>query len=228
MKIIAVIPVFNEEVAIAGIAKETQKHCDHVIVVDDCSQDRTAEVLMNLPGVSYIKHSRNKGQGAATQTGITAALMSGANIIVTLDGDGQHDPTQIPLLLDPLLIDGGVDVVMGSRFMGTSTAPMYRRFGVGALTWLFNFGHKQKVTDSLLCFRSFRSEVFQDILIKENGFGFCPEMLIKIRHKGFRILEIPVNCTYHKEYSQNSTFNPIKLATILAWKTVLWRMRVEH
>jgi glycosyltransferase involved in cell wall biosynthesis len=219
-----VIPVYNEESAITKVVKETKKYCDQVVVVDDCSDDGTAEVVSNL-GVEYRRHDVNKGQGASTRTGIIAALSLGADIIVTIDGDGQHDPSYIPLLLEHMTT---ADVVIGSRFLEPSTTPEYRKFGIKVLTWLYNIGSKQKLTDSLLCLRAFKSSILRSIEIEEDGFGFCPEMLIKIRKKGFVIKEVPISCTYHEDYKQNSTFSPVKLASILAYKILVWRIKIEY
>ncbi len=227
MKVIAIIPVYNEALTITNIVKETQKYCDEVIVVDDCSNDQTAEVARNL-GIRYTRHSTNQGQGAATKTGIGIARLYKADVIVTLDGDGQHDPNQIPLLLELLRNRDDIDIVIGSRFMGVSSTPLYRRFGLWLLTWLYNIGSKRKVSDAFMCLRAFRHKVFDKVSIEENGFGFCPEMLIKARYEGFKIVEVPVGCFYHKEYKRNSTLNPIQLATILAWKIILWRVKIEH
>ena len=231
MKTVAVIPAYNEEALIAGVVEETRKHCDEVIIVDDCSTDGMPEVARNL-GVTYVRHTKNMGQGASTRTGVEIALLHGADIIVTLDGDGQHDASQIPLLLDPLIADSQADIAMGSRFLkgsnGSHGVPQYRKLGIDLITRSYNLGCQQKISDSLLCFRAFRRRVFEIITIKENGFGFCPEMLVKARKARFRVVEVPTHCTYHANYRLNSTFSPIRLASILVWKTLLWRWRIER
>ncbi len=227
MKTIAVIPVYNESESIADVVRETRKYCDDVVVVDDCSSDKTAEILRGL-NITIATHHINKGQGAATRTGIFTALSLGADVIVTLDGDGQHDPSQIPLLLTAIA-DKDTDIVIGSRFspQHPTSIPAYRKFGASVITWVFNVGHKQKLSDSLLCFRAFKRSVLTSITIEEDGFGHCPELLLKAIHKGFKIVEIPANCFYHKDYKRNSTFSPVKLASILIWKIIQWRIRIE-
>lgn len=231
MKTVVVIPVYNEEAMIAGVVAEARRHCDAVVVVDDCSKDNTAEVARGL-GVTYVRHAENMGQGASTRTGVEVALLLGADVIVTMDGDGQHDASQIPLLIEPLTADSQVDIVMGSRFLkgsnGSHGVPRYRKLGIDLITRAYNLGQGQKVSDSLLCFRAFRRRVFERITITENGFGFCPEMLVKARSIGFRIAEVPTHCIYHADYRLNSTFSPIRLASILVWKVMLWRWRIER
>jgi glycosyltransferase involved in cell wall biosynthesis len=226
VKIIAVIPAYNEALAITEIVKKTLEYCDDIVVVDDCSIDKTSEVVEKL-GIRYIRHSKNQGQGASTRDGIALALSLNPDVVITLDGDGQHRPEQIPLLLSPLVNDE-VDMVIGSRFISKTDIPHYRKYGIGIITWFYNLGHNIKVTDSLLCFRAFKRHVLDGFIIKDSGFGFCMEMMIRARQGGFRIKEVPINCVYHKEYDLNSTLDPIRLALILVWKTILWRAKIEY
>ena len=225
MKVIAVIPAYNKEKFIADVIRETKRYCDDIIIVDDGSTDKTTEVAKRM-GFKTIKHSTNMGVGAATRTGIVTALDCGADIIVTIDGDGQHVPSDIPKLLAAL--DNDTDIVTGSRFLGTKGVPAYRQFGIKVLRFCYNFGSKNKLSDNLFCFRVFKSKSLEKIDIVENGFGFCSEMLIKARHMGFKIKEVPANCVYHKKISDNSTFNPIKLGLIIGWKIIVWRLKIEH
>src|SRR4030042_149553 len=115
MKVTAVIPVYNEENTIARVVRETQCYCDEVIVVDDCSTDKTPQIIQEL-GIKYALHGKNYGAGAATRTGILMALKFNADIVVTIDGDGQHNPKEIPMLLAPFKSHNNVGIVVGSRF----------------------------------------------------------------------------------------------------------------
>lgn len=227
MKVIAVIPAYNEEKTIADVVKGAKKYCDEVIVVDDCSTDRTPQILWEL-GIKYLSHRENKGVGAATWFGIKMALRQEADIVVTLDGDGQHNPAEIPTLLKPFKLYGNIGVVIGSRFLNGSKIPQYRRFGIDIVNWLYNFGCKYKVSDSLSGFRAYSREFIKQVVIEENGFGYIPEILIKARKVNFGIVEVPINCKYFEDYKQNSTFNPIKLGIILAWKTIYWRLKLRN
>ncbi len=128
MKIVAVIPCLNEEHFISDVVFKTIKHVDKVIVIDDGSKDSTA-LLARDAGAKVISHTFNQGAGAATRTGFEAAIKYGADIVVTLDGDGQHNPDEIPLIVKPLL-DGKADLVIGSRFLAEAKVSLYRKFGI--------------------------------------------------------------------------------------------------
>ena len=126
-KIVAIIPAYNEEKELADVIEGTLKHVDKVIIVNDGSVDNTAEVALNA-GAELINHNTNLGKGEALKTGFKA--VDNDSIIVTIDGDGQHNPNEIPDLLKPI-IDDGADFVNGSRYMNgpEENTPAYRRGG---------------------------------------------------------------------------------------------------
>jgi glycosyltransferase involved in cell wall biosynthesis len=153
-------------------------------------------------------------------------------VVVTLDGDGQHDPNDIPRLVFEIA-QGHADVVVGSRYClnrrrlrdDSETVPMHRSLGIRLITWLYNVGMGSKISDSQCCFRAFRGEVLRNLEIVESGFGFSTEMLMKIRKAGYRIAEVPVRCTYHKDYGKNSTLPPVRHFLEVLWRTLYWRLR---
>lgn len=235
MKIIAVMPAYNEEVMIVDVVNETRKYVDDIIVVDDCSTDRTFHIIQGL-GVKWVLHNRNYGAGRATKNGINTALRHKADVVITLDSDGQHVPKDIQKLLYPIVMNKA-DVVIGSRFiqplgyeklkeLKMIKVPKYREFGIKVITWFFNFGSKQKIKDSQCCFRAFNKRSLQSFKIEENGFGFTCETLIKCRKAGLRIQEVPVTCIYHSVFRLNSSMNPIKQAFITIIKTLYWRLKL--
>lgn len=216
-KVLAAIPCFNEQNFIGDVVTRARKYVDKVIVIDDGSTDDTGRVA-RAAGAEVIRHEARKGAGAATKSGFEAARRSNADIVVTLDGDGQHNPDDIPKLLAPIL-NSEADLVIGSRFLPptqgtlraqqtpqTTNVPHYRKFGINVITWLCNLGSKVKVSDSQSCFRAHSRRLIDAINITENGFGFSVEVLIKARKKGFVIKEVPISCLYH---SQGSTLNPV-------------------
>lgn len=205
MKIIAVVPCLNEEKFIGDVVARALKHVDKVIVVDDGSTDATAAIAKKA-GAAVISHHSRRGAGAATRSGFEAAIQRGADIVVTLDGDGQHNPAEIPLLLRPVLHDEA-DLVIGSRLVERATnIPVYRRFGIDIITWMYNVGSKVKVTDAQSGFRVHSRKLLESIAITRDDFSFSIEVLVQAREKGFHIEEVPISCLYH---DQGSTSNPI-------------------
>ena len=231
MRITAVIPCYNEGKYIADVVRETRKYVDRVIVIDNMSTDRTAEIVGDMfdPMIDcWICYK--KGAGAATRLGIAYALNPKpavyADIIVTLDGDGQHDPAEIPSLVKPIQ-DNRASLVIGSRFMKEYKIEKYRKLGIDIITFLYNFGSIREVTDAQSCFRAFTRDVAKKVNIEEAGFGYSTEFLIKARAMCFRIEEVPISCIYHEEFKENSTLNPIKHGFNVAMKTIKWRLKEE-
>jgi len=226
VKVVAVIPCFDEESCIADVVLLMNEVVGISIVADDSSNDDTAEVAEKA-GAYVVRRFGKRGFGVNTKAGIDEALIRECDVVVTLDGDGQHNPKEIAAVLEPIE-RGEADVVVGSRFLGeSSTIPRYRRFGIKVITWLYNIGHRQKLSDAQCCFRAYRQEVLRVMSIEEAGFTFSVETLIKARHLGYRMREVPITVLYHKQFSQNSTMNPIKQGVEVAWGTVRVRLKVE-
>ena len=156
--ITAIIPAYNEQVSIGSMVLKTKMYVDRVIVVDDGSNDKTAEIA-ELAGAEIIKHETNKGKGKALETGFKEA--EGAEIIVTLDGDGQHKATEIPKLIKPI-INGEADVVNGSRYMNgdDEDTPAYRRVGQNVLDIATNFNAQSNINRQSKWFQSICSIYF--------------------------------------------------------------------
>ena len=226
-KVVAIIPCYNEERTIAGIVAKAQKYCNRVIVVDNNSSDNTRKEAEKETPCYNIFSCFIRGWGIATRYGIAYSLNPlkhfWGDIMVTLDGDGQHNPDEIPALVKPIL-DGGADIVIGSRFLKAYTMKRYRKFGINIINWLYNFGQDEKITDSQSGFRAFTREVAQNIRTIENGFGFSTEFLIKARARGYRIKEVPVSCIYHEDFCQNSTKNPLLHGIEVAFATIKHRI----
>jgi glycosyltransferase involved in cell wall biosynthesis len=234
MNVIAVIPAYNEEPMIADVINRTKKYVDSIIVVDDCSTDRTVSIIKKLK-VRYLVHNKNYGAGKSTSDGIDIALKNDADIIVTLDSDGQHNPSEIPWLLKPIL-DNEADIVIGSRFIGNRSKeqlgygmikiPKYRRFVNWCAALLYNIGHKEKISDSQCCFRAFTRKSLNIATITDKGFGLTIEPLVKARKYGLRIVEVPVSRIYHSEFKLNSSMNPFKQAIISTYRLLYWRLKL--
>jgi glycosyltransferase involved in cell wall biosynthesis len=145
-----------------------------------------------------------------------------ADVVVTLDGDGQHNPDEIPEVVSPVL-SGEADLVIGSRFMGRyNNVAAYRRFGINVITFLYNMGSSAKITDGQSCFRAYGRRALEVLNITEDGFGFSVETLIQARRAGLRIREVPISCVYHEE---SHSLNPVIHGVGVAWKVVEHRLR---
>jgi len=194
-KIIAAIPCFNEERCIGSVVLKTKKFVSSVIVIDDGSTDATAEVA-EAAGASVHQHDRNRGYGAAIRSALEKGKQLGADVLVIVDGDGQHDPKDIPKLVKPL-IDGEADVVIGSRFLGQGKKPpFYRRVGQRVLTTVTNVGSGQKVSDSQSGFRAYSAKALKELNLTENGMSASSEMQFAISKAGLKVAEVPIGVSY--------------------------------
>jgi len=194
-KIVAAIPCFNEERCIGSVVVKTKKYVDEVIVVDDGSTDATAEIAAGA-GAMVHQHGQNRGYGAAIRSALERGRQLGADALVILDGDGQHDPRDIPKLVRPLL-DGEADVVIGSRFIGiVKKPPFYRRLGQRVLTTVTNVGSGQKISDSQSGFRAYSAKAIKELNLAEDGMSISSEMQFAISKSGLRVAEVPIDVSY--------------------------------
>lgn len=216
--IIACIPAFDEEHTIARIIVDAMPHVDQIVVCDDGSHDSTAKIAQKL-GAIVISHDRNYGYGAALASLFQKARELKADIMVTLDADGQHNPSEIPSVVQPI-IDGQADIVIGSRFLdkqdgngyheGDSEASSYRRFGIGTITTISNFVSKSKLTDSQSGFRAYHKRAINEIQVTEQGMGASTEILLKAKLGELRIIEVPITISYDIDSStHNSVYHGI-------------------
>lgn len=227
--IIAGIPAYNEEKAIAKVILLAKRHADVVIVCDDGSSDLTADIAENL-GVKVLRHSKNMGKGAALKSLFRASREIGADVLVTLDGDGQHDPNEIPELIPPIL-DNQADIVIGSRINHRSEMPVYRKIGNGVLDFFTNAGSKNKVLDTQSGFRAYSRRAIQEIDITEMGLGVDSQILLDAEESKLRVIERVVTCSYE---GQTSKRNPIvhaadvlvSILTVIAEKRPLFYLGV--
>lgn len=220
MRSMAVIPCHNEAATIGNIVRQCRKQVDRVIVVDNNSRDKTG-IEARKAGATVVVCKR-RGMGSATSIGIQRALKYGADIIVTLDGDGQHDPSEIRRLVGPVAI-GGCDVAVGVREKKHGM-PAYRRFGNAIIALAYNYRANNKLSDAQCGFRAFNSDTARSIITQERGFGCITEFLIKARKTGRRIQPIPISCHYHPELRHNSTMNPVLHGVSVLLSTIRWRI----
>ena len=193
-KTLAAIPAYNEEIAIAGVILRCRAYVDEVLVVDDGSEDRTADVA-KLAKATVQTSELNAGKGVAIQEALEYAKAHGFQAMVLLDGDGQHDPADIPQLLEPVL-QGDADIVIGVRERATSRMPIYRRFGQRVLDFLTAAGARDAVTDSQSGFRALSRRAIESLSLDETSFSVESEMLFEAKGLGLRIAEVPIQVRY--------------------------------
>lgn len=196
--IIAVIPAYNEESRIGDVVAQARMHVDAVVVVDDGSTDATREGAAQA-GARVLRHFDNGGAGAATMTGIEAARRLGANIVVTLDADGQHDAGDIEALLRPIQ-NNQADIVYANRFGQRNTIPMIRRVfnGIGNVITLLATG--LWINDSQCGFKAFGPRALAEVDLKMSGFEFCTEIVRETAVHRWRVAEVPTKVLY-SEYT---------------------------
>jgi glycosyltransferase involved in cell wall biosynthesis len=206
--IVAVIPAYNESRSIANIISETAKYVTSIVVVDDGSRDNTTEVAESC-GVKVRRHMHNIGKGAALKTGFIECLKQNPDFVITIDADGQHDPSEIPKLLKPLQ-EGQADVVIGSRYINSSsTIPTYRKAGLSFITFLDKHLAKTSVKDSQSGFRAYSRKVLPIIsAFSSTGFGVESEQLAIMEQYGLTVLEVPIAIKY-QGLDNTSKRNPL-------------------
>lgn len=194
MKILALIPAYNEETTIADVLTRTKPFVDGMIVIDDGSTDRTREIA-RAHGATVVSHVINRGLGAAIGTGFAAARRLKADLVVTLDADGQHDPVEIKKFVEA--IERGADVVIGSRLLtGFKGMPLHRRAAqlIGNLVTFALFG--AWVTDSQSGYRAFTRWALEKIQIKTNRMEVSSELIAEAKRNALTLVEVPIRAVY--------------------------------
>jgi glycosyltransferase involved in cell wall biosynthesis len=209
-RILVCIPAYNEAGSIAEIIKKAAAYASDVIVYDDGSSDDTAEIA-DAAGATVIRNRKNKGYGVAITRLFEAAAEKDADVMVTLDSDGQHNPDEISRIVAPILNER-YDIVIGSRFLGDrnnpqNKIPTYRNFGIKSITRLTQSASYSQITDSQSGFRAYSKNALSRLKLFEEGMAVSTEILLRAREKNLQIKEVPISINYDIE--ESSTHNPI-------------------
>lgn len=200
MKVCCIIPAYQESRAIDQVIRIAQKYCTHVVVVDDGSTDNTAKIAQDN-GATVLRHPTNLGKGAALRTGFDYTVKRQYDVMITLDGDLQHNPHSIPRFLDK--IKQGYDIIVGSRYKTQSEdMPFARKLSNLITTTVLRVFFKVPVTDSQSGYRAFKRRVLETIPVRDNGFAAETEILIDAQRAGFLISEVPIATSYGDEESK--------------------------
>lgn len=198
VKTVAVIPAYNEESSIAKVILETRRYVDRVIVCDDGSTDMTFRIAEAL-GVSVVRHTENLGKGDAIRTLFKEIMELSPDVIVTLDGDGQHNPDLIPILVKPIE-KGMSDIVVGSRYVDGAKvgAPFYRRFGLQVINFLYRKVAGVRTKDTQSGFRAYSKKALKYLIqCDAKGYGIEGEQLVLAARNGLKVIEVPVSINYN-------------------------------
>ncbi len=216
MKILVVVPAYNEEKTIAKVLLELVDMNFEFVVVDDGSTDNTYSIVDNIikekkKGV-LCKHLLNRGLGGALKTGIETALIENPDIIVTFDADGQHDPNDIINISKPI-INGDADVVVGQR--NFKEMPLSKKFGNHIMNVITLIFYGIRVTDSQSGLRAFNKKAAKEIIINARDYGVSSEIVGEIKRHNLRLTEVPIK-TIYTDYSMNKGTNTREGLKILA------------
>ena len=220
---VAVIPAHNEARTIAAVVRDTLLHVDAALVVDDGSSDDTA-ALAEQAGATVLRQSPNAGKGLALRRGIDAALQLGAECVVTLDGDGEHVPSDIPTLLAPLQY---ADVVLGTRQVFRS--PARKLINAFALFWFRLLD--PAILDTICGFRAFRAAALPELRSDANGFAYEHEVILRAVQRGLRLASVSVqvvsregtHVTAVEILRSNNHFDRYVLRNLAQFRVALWR-----
>jgi len=201
-----VVPVYNEEQTLAAIVEKLLQvpRLLEIVIVDDCSTDRSAEILAGLCAkysqIQMARHKRNSGKTEALKTGFR---MTRGDIVIVQDADLEYDPQEIPDVIAPIL-NGHADVVFGSRFLvrkATRVLYFYHHLGNKALTFLSNLATNINLTDVETCYKAFRGDIIRQMKINSSGFGFEIEVTAKVAKLKCAIYETPISY-YGRTYEE--------------------------
>lgn len=216
MKVYVIIPAYNEEKNISEVILHAKKYCKNIIVVDDGSKDGTSKVSEKM-GVEVVRLNQNRGKGAALRMGAGKALEDGADVLVFIDADRQHDPHEIPVFLEKLK---GVDIVFGSR-RRTKHMPSVYRLGNFILTHMAKFLFGVNIHDTQSGYRAMTADAYRKIKWKSDDYSAETEMIANVGKHKLKYAETFVQTVYHDTKKGTTVMHGVKIALDM----LMWRIR---
>ena len=214
-KTFAIIPAHNEENNISKVINEAKEYVSNIVVVDDGSKDNTSEEAKKQ-GVIVLNHIINLGKGAALKTGCDYAVMQGADEIIVLDADSQHEPSKIPDFLNEL---NEADVVLGYRKL-SKEMPSILKFGNWFINKITRLLYGINLHDTQCGYRAFTADAYQKIRWKSSNYSMESEMISNIGKRKLKYKEIPIKTIYADKYKGTTIIDGIKIVCNLFW----WRL----
>jgi dolichol-phosphate mannosyltransferase len=198
MKLLTAIPVYNEERHLQAVLQEVRRYSERILVVNDGSTDRTAELLSQLPDLNVVTHEKNRGYGAALISAFNHALTTNCDVLITMDCDGQHEPARIPVLCEAI---HDADIVSGSRYLrdfrqNTEATPADRRYINETITRELNDQLGLNLTDAFCGFKAYRIEALARLRVSETGWGMPLQVWVQAAQLGLRVKEVGVPRLY--------------------------------
>src|SRR5947209_8012543 len=197
MRWLTAIPIYNEAAHIHGVLGEVRRYSPEILVVNDGSTDDTPKLLEREAGVRVVTHSKNSGYGAALSSAFAYTLEHNFDVLVTMDCDGQHEPSRIPVLLEAMC---GLDIVSGSRYLRDfrqdTPAPGDRRRINAIITQEINERYGLDITDAFCGFKAYRRDALAKLRITETGWGMPLQLWVQAARLGLRVREVGVPRLY--------------------------------
>jgi len=197
MRVLTAIPVYNEERHVESVLHEVRRYSPNILVVNDGSTDGTAALLARQEGLQVITHLTNRGYGAALTSAFACARRQAIDVLVTMDCDGQHEPSRIPVLLEAI---HDADIVSGSRYLRDfhqdTLAPQDRRRINQEVTAELNRRFGLHLTDAFCGFKAYRREALERLHITETGWGMPLQLWVQAARLGLRVKEVGVPRLY--------------------------------
>ncbi len=200
-----IIPAYNEDANLGRVLRESLSYCPHIFVIDDGSTDRTQE-LAAASGTVLLRHEVNRGKGQALKTGFKKAIAEGFKAVITMDGDGQHDPAEIPKFLETYRRTG-IPVLVGNRMKNLAGMPLIRQLTNRMMSWIINRQINQYIPDTQCGYRLYRCDVVAYISAQSEYFATESEILLHIARRGIRIGSVRIATIYT---DQRSKIQPLR------------------